>query len=161
MYESLVRVTRKAIWVRNFFFPFQNYFNYRIITLQYWGGFCNSSTWIGRGYTYVPQPEPPSHLFPHCMPLGCHRAPALGSLHHISSSLLGIYFTYGKVYVSVLFSQVVPLSSFLTVSKSLFSMSAPPLRPCKWGHGYYLSRFHKYVLIYDICLSLSDFLHSA
>ena len=32
-------------------------------------------------------PEPPSHLSPHPMPAGCHRAPALGArLHHTSNS---------------------------------------------------------------------------
>ena len=31
-------------------------------------------------------PEPPSHFPPHPIPPGCHRAPALGSLRHISKS---------------------------------------------------------------------------
>ena len=44
-----------------------------------------------------------------------------------------------------------------TVSTSLFFLSGTPLLPCKW---YHLSRFHIYVLIYDICFSLSDLLHS-
>ena len=30
--------------------------------------------------------EPSSHLLPYPTPLGCHRAPALGSLHHTASS---------------------------------------------------------------------------
>ena len=29
-------------------------FNWRIIALQYWGGFCHTSTWISHRYTYVP-----------------------------------------------------------------------------------------------------------
>ena len=44
-------------------------------------------------------------------------------------------------------------------SKSLFSMSASPLLPCKQVHQYHPFRFHMCVLIYDICLSLSDLLH--
>ena len=43
---------------------------------------------------------------------------------------------------------------------SLFSMSASPLLPCIQIYQYHLSRFHIYVLIYDICFSLSDLPHS-
>ena len=56
-------------------------FNWRIIVLQYCTGFCHTSTWISQRYTYVP-----SHLnlpptsYP--TPLGCHRAPGLGSPCH-------------------------------------------------------------------------------
>ena len=32
--------------------------------------------------------------------------------------------------------------------------------PCKPVHLYHFSRFHIYALIYDICFSLSDLLHS-
>ena len=69
---------------------------------------------------------------------------------------LAIYLTYGNVYVSMLFSHIIPPSPSLTVSK----MSVSPLLPCKWDHQYYLSRFHIYALVYDICLSVSDLLHS-
>ena len=34
---------------------------------------------------------------------------------------------------------------------------ASPLLPCKYVHQHQLSRFHIYVLIYNICFSLSDF----
>ena len=40
-----------------------------------------------------------------------------------------------------------------TVSVSLFSLSASPLLRCTQVHQYYLSRFHIYALIYDICFS--------
>ena len=56
-------------------------------------------------------------------PLGCHRAPALGSLQHNSKFPLAVYFTYDSVCVSVLFSQIIPPSPSSTVSKSLFSVS--------------------------------------
>ena len=39
-------------------------------------------------------------------------------------------------------------------------MSVSPLPPCPQDHWYYLSRFHIYVLMYDICLSLSVLLQS-
>ena len=54
----------------------------------------------------------------------------------------------------MLFSQIIPSSPSLSVSKSLFFVS--PLLPCKQDHRYYLSRFHIYVLIYSICLSLTS-----
>ena len=44
-----------------------NYFNWRLITLQYCSGFCLTLTWISHGCTCVPHPEhplppSPSHL---------------------------------------------------------------------------------------------------
>ena len=38
--------------------------------------------------------------------------------------------------------------------------SSEPFLSCKPVHLYHFSRFHIYALIYDICFSLSDFLHS-
>ena len=37
-------------------------------TILYW--FCHTSTWIRHGCTRVPNPESPSHLPPHTIPLG-------------------------------------------------------------------------------------------
>ena len=51
------------------------YFNWRIITLQYCNGFCHMST-------CPPILNPTSHLPPHPVPLGCHRALALSTLLH-------------------------------------------------------------------------------
>ena len=79
-------------------------FNWRIIALQYYVGFCHISTCISLRCTYVPSlltsfppPNPPS----------CHRAPDLSSLHHTANFHLLYGFTYGKVYVSMLLSQFV------------------------------------------------------
>ena len=55
-----------------------------------------------------PLPEPPSQLPPHLIPLGCPRAPALGALLHALELTLVIYFTYGNVHVSIIFSQIIP-----------------------------------------------------
>ena len=38
------------------------YFNWRLITLQYCGGFCHTLTWISPGCACVPHHEPPSYL---------------------------------------------------------------------------------------------------
>ena len=52
------------------------------------------------------------------------------------------------------------LSFPLLVSLCLFSTSVSLFLPCKLVHLYHSSRFHIYALIYDICFSLSDLLHS-
>jgi len=101
-------------------------------------------------------PLPP--LFP-SHPLGCHRALALGSLHHTSSFHWPSILQVVMYRFHYLFSQIIPPSP-PTVSKSLLFMFVSPLLPCRQDYRYYLSRFHIYVLIYDICLSLSDLLHS-
>ena len=44
--------------------------------------------------------EPPSNLPPHPTPLGCHRAPALGSLHH-TANYHWLSIIYDNVYVSI------------------------------------------------------------
>ena len=46
------------------------------------------------------------------------------------------------------------------VSIRLFSTSVSLFLPCKPLHLYHFSRFHIYALIYGICFSLSDLLHS-
>ena len=66
------------IWSVSFF----NYFNWRLITLQYWGGFCHILTWVSHGCTCVPHPEPSSHHPPPPIPMGCPSALALSALFH-------------------------------------------------------------------------------
>ena len=66
---------------KSFFF----YFNWRLITLQYCGGFCHTLTWMSHECTYVPHLEPPSHLPPHPIPQGCPSALALSALFHESN----------------------------------------------------------------------------
>ena len=61
------------------------YFNWRLITLQYCGGFCHTLTRISHGCTCVPHPEPPSHIPPHPIPLGRPSAPGLRALFHASN----------------------------------------------------------------------------
>ena len=61
------------------------YFNWRLIILKYFGGFCHTLTWISHRCTCVPHPEPPSHLLPHPIPQGHLSAPALSALSHVSN----------------------------------------------------------------------------
>ena len=85
-----------------------------------------------------------------------HRE-TLSSLYHTANSHWLSLFPYGNVL-----SLYIPPSpsSPLPMTTSLFSVSASPLLPCKDVHQYHLSRFHIYALIYDICFSFSDLLHS-
>ena len=56
--------------------------NWRLVTLQYCGGFCHTLTWISHGCTCIPHSELPSHLPLHPIPLGCPSALALSVLFH-------------------------------------------------------------------------------
>jgi len=63
-------------------------------------------------------PEPHSHLPPHSTLLSCHRA--LGWASFVTQQIPTCHhFTYGNVYVSMLFSQFVPTSPSPTVFISL------------------------------------------
>ena len=106
-------------------------------------------------YTYVPSLEPLSHLPSHLIPPGCHRAQSLSSLHHMANSYW-LSILHMALQVSMLLSQCVPHFPSPTVSTSLFTNSAPPLLPCKQVYKYHPSRFHRYVLVYGICFSLSN-----
>ena len=66
----------------NFYFFKFIYFNWRLVyfTILYW--FCCTSTWICHGCTRVPNPEHPSHLAPHTIPLSHPCAPAPSLLYH-------------------------------------------------------------------------------
>ena len=87
------------------------YFNWRLITLQCCGGFCHTLTWISHRCTCVPHPSGLSQCTGFECPVSCIK---LG---------LVIYFTYGNIHVSVLFSQIIPPSPSPTESKSLFFTS--------------------------------------
>ena len=73
---------------------------------------------------------------------------------------LAIYFTYGNIRVSMLFSQIIPPSPSPTESKSLFFTSVSLLLSCIQGYHYHLSKLRIYALIYCIGIFLSDLLHS-
>ena len=52
------------------------FFNWKIIALQNFVVFCQTSTWIShRFYIHPRRCEPPSHLPSHLTPLGCYRGP--------------------------------------------------------------------------------------
>ena len=143
-------------------------FFWRVITLQYCGGFCHTSTWIIHGCTCVPPswtPLPPPFL-PH--PSGLSQSTSFGCLDSHIEFVLVIYFTYGNIHVSMLFSHIVPPSPSPTESKSLFILSVS-FAVSHIGHRYHLSKFHIYALVYTVlcfsfwltslCIIGSSFIH--
>ena len=107
-----------------------------------------------RPSSQTPLPPPsPSH------PSGLSQC--TGSECPVSCIKLGlvIYFTYGNIHVSMLFSQIIPSSPFPTKSKSLF-ISVSLFLSQVYGRCYHLSKFHIDELIYCIDVFVSDLLHS-
>ena len=143
--------------ISRFYFQsfFKFIFNWRIITILWFLPYNNMNQ--PQVYICPLLPEPPSHLPPHLTPIGCHRALALGFLHYTANSHWLSILPYGNVYVSMLFSPIIPLSPSHTVFRSLSFMSVSPLLICKQNHQYRLSRSYVYALIHDSCLFLSDF----
>ena len=99
-------------------------------------------------------------LPPHPHPLGCHRTLNLSSLNHIANSHQVSYFTYGNIHVSTPLSPLSPPSpspALPTVcSLCLFLHCCPAdsfISTVFLGSNTYASTC-------DICLSLSDLLHS-
>ena len=101
-------------------------------------------------------PPPPSPSYPFRL---SQSTDFVCPASYIKLSLV-IYFTYGNVYVSMLFSQIIPPSHSPTETKSLFFTSLSLLLPCMQDCWYHLSKCHIYVLIYSICFSLYDLLYS-
>ena len=54
------------IQAHGFIYLFIYFISWRLITLQYCGGFCHTLKWISHGFTCVPPPDPPSHDNPIC-----------------------------------------------------------------------------------------------
>ena len=84
--SSQPRDRTQVSWIASEFFFFLFVclflvFNWRLISLQYCGGFCHPFTWISHGCTCVPHPDPPSHLTSHPIPQSHPSAPALSTLY--------------------------------------------------------------------------------
>ena len=135
------------------------YFNWRLITLQYCGGFCHTFTRISHGCTCVSHLETPSHLLPHPITLGHPRATAPRTLYH-ASNLDWQFVSHVIIYVSMPFSHIIPPLLSPTESKRLFYTSVSLLLSHLQCYRYHLSKFHICALIYCIGVFLSGLLHS-
>ena len=72
----------KAVSLLFFFLIFKIFiFTLFCFTILYW--FCHTLTWISHGYTWVPNPEPHSHLPPHIVSLDQPCAPAPSILYPV------------------------------------------------------------------------------
>ena len=130
------------------------YFTLFSSTILYW--FCHTSTWIHHGCTLVSNPEPPSLLPPHTIPLGHPSAPAPSILYPASWWFVSYMILY-------MFQCHSPKSShplLLPESKSLFYASVSLLLSRIQGYRYHLSEFHIYMLVCCIGVFLSGLLPS-
>ena len=105
------------------------YFNWRLTTLQYWGGFCHTSHESARDAHVSPILKPhPAPSPPH--PSGLSQSTSFGCSASCIELALVIYFRYGNIHVSVVISHIVPSSSSPIESKSLFFTSVSVLLSC-------------------------------
>ena len=74
-------ITAFYFFIFNFFLIFT--FTLFYFTILYW--FWHTLTWICHGSTWVPNPEPPSHLPPHIISLDHPCAPAPSILYPVSN----------------------------------------------------------------------------
>ena len=92
------------------FFKNPFFFDWRIIALQYYVGFCHTATWISHKYTYVPSLlNPFSSPSPFTLCVVSERWVEPPVSH--SKFPLGIYFTYGNVCFHAILS-IHPTFSF-------------------------------------------------
>ena len=146
------------IKVQVYFFKYKFiYFNWRLITSQYFIGFA-----IHRPRMYTCSPSWTPLLLPSpSYPSGSFQCTS--PKHPVSciKPRLAIHFTYYILHVSMPFSHIILPSPSSTESKRLFY-----IYPCLFcclaiqGYRYHLSKFHIYALVYCIGVFLSGLLHS-
>jgi len=128
------------------------FFNWSIIALQCCAGIYHTSIWISHRYAYVPLLL---NIQPHPTTLRSSQSTMLSSLRYrvIPTGSLFYIRSYRCFMLRSQFSLPAP---FPAVSISLFSMSGSLTAALQTSSLVPFSKFHIYVLIYDICFSLSD-----
>ena len=151
----LFHKTSTRLMTSFFFFNF----NWRLITLQYCGGFCHTFTWISHGCTCVPYPDPPSHFPPHPIPQGHPSAPALSTLSH-ASNLDQRSISYMIICMFQCYSLKSSHPRLLPQSPKVCSLHL--FLFCCLTYRVIVTIFlnSTYMLIYCIGVFLSDLLHS-
>ena len=132
-------------------------FNWKIIALQNFVVFCHTSTRISHRYTHVSSLPSPS---PH-HPSACWWAPIWVPWVIQQMPIGYLFYTWYCKFLCYYLPYISPSpSSPPILSIDLFSMSVSPLLPWKWIHQCQPFRFHIYVSVYNIYISLSDLLQS-
>ena len=109
------------------------------------------------GCTCAPHPERP---LPPPAPSHPSGSSQCTSHKHPVSWIKRGNITYDNLHVSMPFSHIIPPSPSSTKSKRLFYIFVSLLLSRIYGYHYHLSKFHIYVLVYGIGISLSGLLHS-
>ena len=134
-----------------FFLLLINFLNWRIIALQNFAAFCQTSTWISYRYTYItslpfPSPSHPCRLI-ESLCLISLRATAnsrwLSTLHNVCFHV--------TLFIHLTLSSPLPMSINLLFMSgfSIVALQIDSLVPSSW--------IPYICIIYDIYLSLSDF----
>ena len=130
---------KMSILTFTYFFSFFLNFTLFYFTILYW--FCHTSTWIRHRCTWVPNPEPSSHLPPHIISLGHPSTPA-PSILYPALNLNWRFISYMILYMFQCHSPKSshPLPLPLPQSKRLFYTSVSLLKDfCKNQLGFWSS----------------------
>ena len=129
------------------FFTYSFIFNWLMIDLQYWFGFCHKSTWINNRYIWSLSPESPAHLLPIPTPLGYYRVRVWAP--YVTQQIpIGCLFTYLSVYASMLLSAFISpsFSSSPHLSISLFALVHKSVSLCLHLHCCSANKFVSTIL---------------
>ena len=113
-----------------FFFSFI-FISWRLITLQYCSGLCHTLTWISHGFTCIPHPDPPSHLFLYPVPLSLPSAPTI--LRRSAFFIIQLshpYMTTGKTIALTRWAFVGKIMSLFFNTLSWLVITFLPRRQC-------------------------------
>ena len=155
----------RGIWIlrpgqSDFFFKFKFiYFNWRLITSQYFIGFAIHQHESATGVHVFPI----LNSIPTALPYHPSGSSQCSSPKHLVSCIkprLAIHSLYNIMHVSMPFSHIIPPFPSPTESKRLLYTSAALLLSHIQGYCYHLSKFHIYVLVYCIGVFLSGLFHS-